>query len=201
MRDIIRKILKEESEISIPTNIKGYVDKALEKWETDPMRSKEFITNFGLNRDMAIYIRQKIAEQLSKVPTGRRISVYDKDFPEDISIGNYDITFEIINLDNLFPYYLLDETHYDQKRIVSYLLSEEIGIDVKLSKVGSVHINIRQDDGEYELIEMPIMEAIHDEEFGWEVESEIKDIVWSYVVSFSPLAQKFHIGSEITFFS
>ena len=96
---------------------------------------------------------------------------------------------------------MLDETHYDQKRIVSYLLSEEIGIDVKLSKVGSVHINIRQDDGEYELIEMPIMEAIHDEEFGWEVESEIKDIVWSYVVSFSPLAQKFHIGSEITFFS
>ena len=201
MRDIIRKILKEESEISISTNIKGYVDKALEKWKTDPMGSKEFITNFGLNRDMAIYIRQKIAEQLSKVPTGRWISVYDKDFPEDISVGNYDITFEIINIDNLFPYYLLDETRYDQKSIVSYLLSEEIGIDVKLSKVGSVHINIRQDDGEYELIEMPIMEAINDEDFGWEVESEIKDIVWSYVVSFSPLAQKFHIGSEITFFS
>ena len=209
MRDIIRKILKEESVgknlinhygIDIPTNKKIYVDKVLKRWETDTLYPKEFIDVYGIDMDMAIYIRQKIAEQLSNVPIDKKISVYDKDFPDDISIGNYDISFEIIKMDDLFPYHLLDVTKYGKENQRDFILSEEILVDAKLSRVGSVHINIRQDDGEHELIEMPIMEAIHDEDFGWEVENEIKDIIWAYIFSFSPLATKLRTGCDITLF-
>ncbi len=66
MRDIIRKILKEQTEIVIPTHKKVYVNKVLKMWETDPMSTKQFIDVYGIDTDMALYIRQKIGtnEQL-----------------------------------------------------------------------------------------------------------------------------------------
>lgn len=197
MRDIIRKILKEQTEVVIPNNKKEYVDKVLKRWETDPMSPKSFISNFGIDRDMVIYIRQKMAEQLSNVPIGKKIWTLGKDFP-DIGTGNYDIKFEISRMDNLFPHYLLDEERYGTLP-PNAILTEEVEVDLILSPSGTVHVNIRQDDGEYELIEMPIMEALHDEDFGWEIQSEIKDIVWFYICTFSPLALKFHTESDITF--
>jgi hypothetical protein len=199
VKDIIRKILREEREIDIPLNKKKYVDKVLKRLETDPMSPKQFIDTYDIDRDMSIYIRQKIAEQLSNVPIGKKISVYDKDFPEDISTGNYDISFEITKITNLMPWYLLDWYKYGDVP-PNVILTDMVEVDVLLSRSGTVHINIQQDDGEYELIEMPIMEAIHDEDFGWEVESEIKDIIWFYICSFSPLALKFRTERDITLF-
>lgn len=197
MRDIIRKILREEREIDIPLNKKKYVDKVLKRLETDPMRPKQFIDTYDIDRDMLIYIRQKIAEQLSNVPIGKKIWTLGKDFPEDVGVGNYDVKFEITKMTNLFPDYLLDEEKYGIPN--NRIIEDPVGVDVELSRSGTVHINIQQ-DGEYELIEMPIMSAIHDEDFGWEIESEIKDIVWFYICSFSPLALKFRTESEITIF-
>jgi hypothetical protein len=199
VRDIIRKILKEQTEVIIPSNKKQYVDRALKIWETDPMSSKSFISTFGIDRDMAIYIRQKMAEQLSNVPIGKEIWTLGKDFPEVVGVGNYDIKFVITQMDDLFPDYLLDEEKYG--RINSAIVREDVGVNAKILTSGTVHINIQQDDGEYELIGMPIMEAITDEDFGWEVESEIKDIIWFYICTISPLALKFNVESDITLFS
>ena len=198
MRDIIRKILKEHTEITIPHNKKVYVDKALKMWETDPMSPKSFISNFGIDIDMAIYIRQKIAEQLSNVPIGKKIWTLGKDFPDDVRVGNYDIEFNIIRMTNLFPDYLLDEERYG--RINPPIITEDVGVDVKILPSGTVYINVQEDDGEYELKEFSIDDAVRDEDFGWEVESEIKDIVWFYICSFSPLAFKFNVESDITLF-
>ena len=198
MRDIIRKILREQREIDIPLNKKKYVDKVLKRLETDPMSIKKFIDTYDIDRDMSIYIRQKIAEQLSNVPIGKKIWTLGKDFPDDIGIGNYDIKFEITQMTNLFPDYLLDEERYG--RINNGIIEDPVEVNVELYRSGTVHINIQQDDGEYELIEMPIIEAINNRDFGWEIESEIKDIVWFYICSFSPLALKFHTEIDITIF-
>jgi len=199
VRDIIRKILKEHTELTIPTNKKVYVDRALKIWETDPMSPRSFISNFGIDREMAIYIRQKIAEQLRNVPIGKKIWTLGKDFPDDVGVGNYDIEFEISRMGNLFPHYLLDEERYGTIP-PNDILTDEIMIDATIYPEGSVHVNVQEEDGEYELIEMPIMKAIRDEDFGWEIESEIKDIVWFYICTFSPLALKFHTESDITLF-
>ena len=64
MRDIIRKILKEHTEVVIPNNKKEYTDKVLKMWETDPMNSKQFVDAYAIDTDMALYIRQKIVEPL-----------------------------------------------------------------------------------------------------------------------------------------
>ena len=189
MRDIIRKILKEQTEVIIPNKKKEYVDKALKIWETDPMSPKSFISTFGIDRDMAIYIRQKIAEQLSNVPIGKKIWTLGKDFPDDVGVGNYDIEFEISRMGNLFPHYLLDEERYGTIP-PNDILTDEIMIDATIYPEGSVHVNV-QEDGEYELKEFSIADAIRDEDFGWEIESEIKDIVWFYICTFSPLALNF----------
>ena len=95
MRDIIRKILKEQTEIVIPNNKKEYVDKVLKRWETDPMRTPQFIDIYAIDTDMALYIRQKIVEDLKNIPIGKKIWLLDKDFPLDVGIGNYDFTFSI----------------------------------------------------------------------------------------------------------
>ena len=198
MRDIIRKILKEQTEVITPSNKKQYVDRALKIWETDPMSPKSFISTFGIDRDMAIYIRQKMVEQLSTVPIGKKIWTLDKDFP-DIGTGNYDFKFEITEMSKLFPTYLLDKERFGDVSPNS-ILTDDIEVDVALSRSGTVHVNIQQDDGEYELIEMNIMSAMHDDDFGWEIQSEIKDIVWFYICTFSPLALKFHTHSHIKLF-
>ena len=199
MRDIIRKILKEQTEVIIPNKKKKYVDKALKIWETDPMSPRNFISTFGIDREMAIYIRQKIAEQLRNVPIGKKIWTLGKDFPDDVGVGNYDIKFEISRMGNLFPHYLLDEERFGTIP-PNDILTDEIMIDATIYPEGSVHVNVQEEDGEYELIEIPIMKAIRDEDFGWEIESEIKDIVWFYICTFSPLALKFHTESDITLF-
>ena len=95
MRDIIRKILKEQTEVVIPNNKKEYVDKVLKRWETDPMRTGQFVEIYGIDADMAVYIRQKIVEDLKNVPIGKKIWLLDKDFPLDVGIGNYDFKFTI----------------------------------------------------------------------------------------------------------
>ena len=198
MRDIIRKILKEHREVVIPNNKKEYVDKALKMWETNPMSARSFISTFAIDREMAIYIRQKIAEQLSNVPIGKKIWTLGKDFPDSVGVGNYDIEFNIIRMENLFPDYLFDEERYG--RINPPIITEDVGVDVKILPSGTVYINVQEDDGEYELKEFSIDDAMRDEDFGWEVESEIKDIVWFYICSFSPLAFKFNVESDITLF-
>ena len=199
MRDIIRKILREQREIDIPLNKKKYVDKVLKRLETDPMSPKQFIDTFGIDREMAIYIRQKIAEQLRNVPIGKKIWTLGKDFPDDVGVGNYDIKFEITKMTNLFPHYLLDKEKYGHIS-PNNIITELVEVDVKISPSGTVYINVQEDDGEYELKEFSIDDAIRDEDFGWEIESEIKDIVWFYICTFSPLALKFHTESDITLF-
>lgn len=198
MRDIIRKILKEQTEVVITNNKKEYVDKALKMWETNPMSARSFISTFAIDREMAIYIRQKIAEQLSNVPIGKKIWTLSEDFPEGVRVGNYDIEFNIIRMDNLFPDYLLDEERYGSA--YRSILTEDVGVDVKILPSGTVDIDVQEGDGEYELKEFSIDDAMSDEDFGWEVESEIKDIVWFYICSFSPLAFKFNVESDITLF-
>ena len=188
MRDIIRKILKEQTEVVIPNNKKEYVDKALKMWETNPMSARSFISTFAIDREMAIYIRQKIAEQLSNVPIGKKIWTLGKDFPDSVGVGNYDIEFNIIRMENLFPDYLFDEERYG--RINPPIITEDVGVDVKILPSGTVYINVQEDDGEYELKEFSIYDALLDEDFGWEIEGEVRDIIWEYVMSFSPLLNR-----------
>ena len=207
MRDIIRKILKEQTEVVIPNNKKEYTDKVLKMWETDPMNSKQFVDTYAIDTDMALYIRQKIGEQLSNVPIGKKIWTLGKDFPDGVGVGNYDIKFVITRMDDFFnPSTELKSSDKDwvsnmiSKGLVDDILSDEIMVDVKILPSGTVYINVQEDDGEYELKEFSIDDAMHDEDFGWEVQSEIKDIVWFYICTFSPLALKFHTESDITLF-
>lgn len=207
MRDVIRKILKEQTEVIIPNNKKVYVDRSLKMWETDPMSPKSFISTFGIDRDMAIYMRQKMAEQLSNVPIGKKIWTQDKDFPEEASVGNYDFKFSIDKIidsfdqnSELLPVDAAWRDNMISKGLIDDILADEIMIDVSIYPEGSVDVNVQEEDGEYELKEYSIYDAIRDEDFGWEIESEIKDIVWFYICTFSPLALKFHTESDITLF-
>ena len=189
MRDIIRKILKEQTEIVIPNNKKEYVDKVLKRWETDPMRTREFIDIYGIDTDMAVYIRQKIVEDLKNVPIGKKIWLLDEDFPLDVGIGNYDFKFDIIKMINLFPDSLLDKERFGDVSPHS-ILTDDIVIEATVYREGSVHINVQEGDGEYELVEFSIYDALLDEDFGWEIEGEVRDIIWEYVMSFSPLLNR-----------
>jgi len=189
VRDIIRKILKEQTEIVIPNNKKEYVDKVLKRWETDPMRTREFIDIYGIDADMALYIRQKIVEDLKNVPIGKKIWLLDEDFPLDVGIGNYDFKFDIIKMINLFPDSLLDKERFGDVSPHS-ILTDDIVIEATVYREGSVHINVQEGDGEYELVEFSIYDALLDEDFGWEIEGEVKDIIWEYVMSFSPLLNR-----------
>jgi len=189
VRDIIRKILKEQTEIVIPNNKKSYVDKVLKRWETDPMRTREFIDIYGIDTDMALYIRQKIVEDLKNVPIGKKIWLLDEDFPLDVGIGNYDFKFDIIKMINLFADSLLDKERFGDVSPHS-ILTDDIVIEATVYREGSVHINVQEDDGEYELKEFSIYDALLDEDFGWEIEGEVKDIIWEYVMSFSPLLNR-----------
>jgi hypothetical protein len=196
VRDIIRKILKEQTEIVIPNNKKEYVDKVLKRWETDPMRTREFIDIYGIDADMALYIRQKIVEDLKNVPIGKKIWLLDEDFPLDVGIGNYDFKFDIIKMINLFPDSLLDKERFGDVSPHS-ILTDDIVIEATVYREGSVHINVQEGDGEYELIEFSIYDALLDEDFGWEIEGEVKDIIWEYVMSFSPLLNRVRPEIEI----
>ena len=109
MRDIIRKILKEQTEVINLNNKKVFVDKILKRWETDPISTQQFVDTYGIDTDMSLYIRQKIAEELKNVPIGKKIWVLDKDFPNtygfgienrNINFGTYDFKFTIINIFN-----------------------------------------------------------------------------------------------------
>lgn len=208
MRDIIRKILKEQTEVTIPNNKKEYVDKVLKMWETDPMNSKQFVDTYAIDSDMALYIRQKIVEDLKNVPVGKKIWLLDKDFPLDVGIGNYDFKFTIDKIIDSFDSNSelppADESwvkNMIKRGNVDVILSEEVMIDVKIYHNGSVHINVQEGDGEYELKEFSIYDALKDNDFGWEIESEIKDIIWEYILSFSPLLKKVRPEIEVTLFS
>ena len=197
MRDIIRKILKEQTEIVIPNNKKEYVDKVLKRWETDPMRTPQFIDIYAIDTDMALYIRQKIVEDLKNIPIGKKIWLLDKDFPLDVGIGNYDFTFSIETIidsfdpnNELLPVELEWRESMISKGRVNDILSDDIMIGSVIYPEGSVHINVQEDDGEYELKEFSIFDALKDDDFGWEVQGEVKDIIWEYIMSFSPLLNK-----------
>ena len=213
MRNIIRKILKEETKIVIPNNKKKYIDKVLKRWETDIMNTHKFIDVYSVDTDMALYIRQKIVEELKNVPIGKKIWVLDKDFPStygfgiqnrDINFGTYDFKFTINNIIDYIdsgtgvsstdPEYL---SYRIGQGLVKDILLDEIEIDTRLHTEGSVDINVQYyQDGEYELKEFSIYDALKDDDFGWEVEGEIKDIIWEYVMSFSPLL--YRIRPEIS---
>ncbi len=181
MRDIIRKILKEQTEVVISNNKKEYVDKVLKRWKIDPMSTKQFVDVYSIDTDMAVYIRQKIVGDLKNVPIGKKIWLLDKNFPLDVGIGNYDFKFEITDI----------FAHIEPSLVSERLLLDEIQIDVTIYPEGSVHIDVQEEHlGEYELKEFSIYDAIKDNDFGWEVESEIKEIIWEYVMSFSPLLKK-----------
>ena len=204
MRDIIRKILKEQTEIVIPNNKKVYVDKVLKRWETDPMRTKQFIDVYGIDTDMALYIRQKIQEDLRNIPVGKKIWLLDKDFPLDVGIGNYDFTFSINKIidsfdpnNELLPVDLEWIETMISKGLVNDILSDDIVIEATVYPEGSVHINVQEDDGEYELKEFSIYDALKDEDFGWEIEGEVRDIIWEYVMSFSPLLNRVRPEIEV----
>ena len=206
MRDIIRKILKEQTEVVIPNNKRVYVDKVLKRWETDPMRTKQFINVYGIDTDMALYIRQKIVEDLKNVPIGKKIWLLDKDFPDIIS-GNYDFKFTINKITDFFnPSTELKSLDKDwvsnmiSKGLVDDILADEIMIDASIYPEGSVHVNVQEEDGEYELKEYSIYDALKDDDFGWEIEGEIKDIIWEYIMSFSPLLNKVRPEIEIRLF-
>ena len=196
MRDIIRKILKEHTEIVIPNNKKKYVDNVVKRWETDPMRTTEFIDIYGIDAAMAVYIRQKIVEDLKNVPIGKKIWLLDEDFPLDVGIGNYDFKFDIIKMINLFADSLLDKERFGDVSPHS-ILTDDIVIEATVYREGSVHINVQEDDGEYELKEFSIYDALLDEDFGWEIEGEVRDIIWEYVMSFSPLLNRVRPEIEI----
>ena len=192
MRDIIRKILKEQTEVVTPNNKKEYVDKVLKMWETDPMNTRQFVDTYAIDTDMAVYIRQKIVEDLKNVPIGKKIWLLDKDFPLDVGIGNYDFEFGIKDFDVFIEPSLVSER----------LLLDEIKIDAVIYPTGSVHINVQEDDDEeYVLKVFSIYDALKDNDFGWEVEGEIKDIIWEYVMSFSPLLNKVRPEIEVQLFS
>ena len=210
MRDIIRKILKEHTEVVISNNKKKYVDNVLKRWETDPMNTKQFVDTYAIDSDMALYIRQKIVEDLKNVPIGKKIWLLDKDFPLDVGIGNYDFKFTIDNIadafngdgnginDNFDKGYvssLIDEV--GSKNLNFNILTDMIVIDATIYPEGSVHINVEEDDGEYELKEFSIYDALNDDSFGWEVEGEVKDIIWEYIMSFSPLLNKLRPEIEV----
>ena len=203
MRDIIRKILKEQTEITIPNNKKVYVDSVLKRWESDPMSTQKFLDTYAIDTDMALYIRQKIAEDLKNVPIGKKIWTLDEDYPNDygfgivsrdINVGTYNFKFTINNIIDYIdsgtgvsstdPEYL---SYRIEQGLVKDILLDEIEIDTRLHTEGSVHLNVQEEDGEYEIKEFSIYDALKDEDFGWEVEGEIKDIIWEYVMSFSPL--------------
>ena len=212
MRDIIRKILKEQTEITIPNNKKAYVDNVLRRWETDQMSTVKFIDTYGIDADMAVYIRQKIAEDLKNVPIGKKIWTLDEDYP-DIGTGTYNFKFTIDNLmdyidsgtgvsttDPEYLSYKIDQGHVWEKYSTKDILLDEIHIDATIYPEGSVHINVLEDDGEYELKEFSIYDALKDDDFGWEVEGEIKDMIWEYVLSFSPLLYRVRPEVEIQLF-
>ena len=209
MRDIIRKILKEQTEVTIPNNKKEYVDKVLKRWETDSMRTKQFVDTYAIDTDMALYIRQKIQEDLRNIPIGKKISLLDKDFPLDVGIGNYDFEFTIDNIadafngdgngmngnfDKGYVSSLIDES--GSENLNFNILTDMIAIDATIYPEGSVHINV-QEDGEYVLKVFSIYDALKDDDFGWEIEGEIKDIIWGYVMTFSPLINKVRPEIEI----
>ena len=204
MRDIIRKILKEHTEVVIPNNKKEYVDNILKRWETDPMDTKQFVETYAIDSGMALYIRQKIVEDLKNVPVGKKIWLLDKDFPDIIS-GNYDFKFTINKITDFFnPSTELKSLDKDwvsnmiSKGLVDDILYEEIMIVTTIYPEGSVHINVQEeDDGEYELKEFSIYDALKDDSFGWEIEGEVKDIIWEYIMSFSPLLYKLRPEIEV----
>jgi len=204
VRDIIRKILKEHTEVVIPNNKKEYVDNILKRWETDPMDTKQFVETYAIDSGMALYIRQKIVEDLKNVPVGKKIWLLDKDFPLDVGIGNYDFKFTIDKIIDSFDSNSelppADESwvkNMIKKGNVDVILSEEVMIDTTIYPEGSVHINVQEDDEEYELKEFSIYDALNDDSFGWEVEGEVKDIIWEYIMSFSPLLNKVRPEIEI----
>jgi len=205
VRDIIRKILKEHREVVIPNNKKEYVDKVLKMWETDPMRTQQFIDTYAIDTDMALYIRQKIVEDLKNVPIGKKIWLLDKDFPLDVGIGNYDFTFSIGTIidsfdpnNELLPAELEWRETMTSKGLVNDILSDDIMIGAAIYPEGSVHINVQEeDDGEYVLKVFSIYDALKDDDFGWEVEGEVKDIIWEYIMSFSPLLNNVRPDIEI----
>ena len=205
MRDIIRKILKEHREVVIPNNKKEYVDKVLKMWETDPMRTQQFIDTYAIDTGMALYIRQKIVEDLKNVPIGKKIWLLDKDFPLDVGIGNYDFTFSIGTIidsfdpnNELLPAELEWRETMTSKGLVNDILSDDIMIGAVIYPEGSVHINVQEEDGEeYVLKVFSIFDALKDDDFGWEVEGEVKDIIWEYIMSFSPLLNNVRPDIEI----
>ena len=197
MRDIIRKILKEQTENVIPNNKKVYVDKVLKRWETDPMRTKQFIDVYGIDTDMALYIRQKMQKDIKNIPIGKKIWLLDEDFPLDVGIGNYDFKFSIDKIIDSFDrnsgLLRADNDWVNNmisKGLVNDILSDDIVIEATVYREGSVNINVQEDDGEYELKEFSIYDALLDEDFGWEIEGEVRDIIWEYVMSFSPLLNR-----------
>ena len=207
MRDIIRKILKEHTEVVIPNNKKEYVDNVLKRWETDPMNTKQFVNTYAIDSDMALYIRQKIVEDLKNVPIGKKIWLLDKDFP-DIDTGNYDFKFTIDKIIDSFDSNIESppaDAEWVKNMIkggdVDVILEEEIMLDATIHPEGSVHINVQEDDGEYELKEFSIYDALNDDSFGWEVEGEVQDIIREYIISFSPLLYKVRPLIELQLFS
>ena len=204
MRDIIRKILKEQTENVIPNNKKVYVDKVLKRWETDPMRTKQFIDVYGIDTDMALYIRQKMQKDIKNIPIGKKIWLLDEDFPLDVGIGNYDFKFSIDKIIDSFDrnsgLLRADNDWVNNmisKGLVNDILSDDIVIEATVYREGSVNINVQEDDGEYELKEFSIYDALKDDSFGWEVEGEVQDIIWEYIMSFSPLLNKVRPEIEV----
>ena len=161
------------------------------------MRTPQFIDIYAIDTDMALYIRQKIVEDLKNIPIGKKIWLLDKDFPLDVGIGNYDFTFSIETIidsfdpnNELLPVELEWRESMISKGRVNDILSDDIMIGSVIYPEGSVHINVQEDDGEYELKEFSIFDALKDDDFGWEVQGEVKDIIWEYIMSFSPLLNK-----------
>ena len=103
------------------------------------------------------------------------------------------------NFDKGYVSSLIDEV--GSKNLNFNILTDMIVIDATIYPEGSVHINVQEGDGEYELKEFSIYDALNDDNFGWEVQDEIKDIIREYIISFSPLLYKVRPVIEMQLFS
>ena len=177
MRNSIKSILKEEIQHAYIKKVIQHLLKNVKGGAQVP-RFIDIITTYGLTENDVEYLNKLEEEALDRL---KGISFNVTDYRGKVSIGGYDFKFVVRGLygeEYRGADWLADESGPNHFPQVNWTVEATV-----LLRGGTVELMIaRPEDGP-----QPLGDAISNNNYGWEIESEIGDVIQDIIYAEEPI--------------
>ena len=186
MRNSIKQILREETKSTYVQKVVGHLLTNIKGGAHVP-RFIDIITTYGLTENDVEYLNKLEEEALDRL---KGISFNVTDYLGKVSIGGYDFKFVVRGLyaeEYRGADWLADDSGPNNFPQINWTVEATV-----LLRGGTVELMIADpEDGT-----LTLQAAIDDENYGWEIESEIGDLIHDIIYEVEPILPA--LGAYIT---